>query len=66
MKSIPNNAFHLRDTATGNIIDSFDSYSKAYESMLAHESDDRADGFYSPDFYEIISFGLSGQVYVLA
>jgi hypothetical protein len=46
--------FITQERETGTVIDEFKTYSKAYEAMKRYEEEDRKEGNYSPDFYEIL------------
>ena len=46
--------FIIRDREAGNFIDSFDSYEKAFTALNEYEAEDRAEGIYVPEFYEIV------------
>lgn len=45
--------YYTADREAGNFIDSFDTYQEAAEAIRAYEEEDRADGTYTEDFYEI-------------
>lgn len=46
--------FIIRDREAGNFIDSFDSYEEAFTALNEYEAEDRAEGIYVPEFYEIV------------
>ena len=45
--------FIIRDREAGNVIDTFITYEQALKTMQEYEEDDRRDGSYTDDFYEI-------------
>ena len=45
----------IQDRETGTFIDSFDTYDEALEALKGYGDEDKADGIYEPDFYEIVS-----------
>jgi len=47
------NRFTLRDAIAGNPFEDFDKLSQAVSQLVAHEIDDKNDGIYTDDFYEI-------------
>ena len=44
----------LRDREAGNIIEAFPKYEDAKAVLDGHEAQDKADGIYTEDFYEIV------------
>lgn len=46
--------FVIRDREAGNVIDEFSDYFKAEESLALYEWQDKKDGIYEKDFYEIV------------
>ena len=46
--------YTIRDREAGNKIDSFDTMEEAMETLKAYEEEDRKDGSYTENFYEII------------
>jgi hypothetical protein len=47
--------FTIRDAEAGNVIEVGLHYSKAYMLVLDYEREDKRNGTYTPDFYEIIA-----------
>lgn len=45
----------IRDREAGNIIDEFDTMEEAVETLEQYEAEDKKDGTYEEDFYEIVS-----------
>lgn len=43
----------IRDRETGTVIDEFDSFDMALDKLEEFEEEDRNEGNYTPDFYEI-------------
>ncbi len=43
----------IRDREAGNIIDKFSTYEEAQQALNQYEKEDKEDGIYTPDFYEI-------------
>ena len=46
--------YFMADREAGNIIDEFDSIEEAKKAILAYEEEDRKDGTYSEDFYDVV------------
>ena len=46
--------FTIRDREAGNTIDSFDTIEAAKKALADYEAEDKADGTYTEDFYEIV------------
>lgn len=44
----------IRDREAGNEIDRFTTYEEALKTFFEYEAQDKRDGFYTPDFYEIV------------
>ena len=44
---------YIRDREAGNIIDKFGTLKEAQDTMEEYEAEDKAEGTYTPDFYEI-------------
>ena len=44
----------VRDRETGTRIDIFDTLEEAERALKEYESDDKKEGVYTPDFYEIV------------
>lgn len=42
-----------RDREAGNKIESFATENEAYEAITRYEEEDRENGDYTPDFYEV-------------
>lgn len=49
-----NIAYVIRDREAGNMIDTVSTREEAEALLQAYEDEDRRDGTYSPDFYEIV------------
>jgi hypothetical protein len=45
--------FSIRCKQTGVLIDEFANLTEAKNTLLRYENDDKKDGTYEPDFYEI-------------
>lgn len=43
----------IRDREAGNIIEAVDTYEEAIKTVEAYEEEDRNNGNYTPNFYEI-------------
>lgn len=48
------NKYFTADREAGNIIDEFNSIEEAKKAILAYEEEDREDGTYSEDFYDVV------------
>lgn len=46
--------FIVRDKEAGNEIAKFWSYPEAVEAMLSYEAEDKKNGDYTPEFYEVV------------
>lgn len=44
----------IRDKEAGNVIAKFNSYEEAQKELIKYENEDKANGNYTPDFYEIV------------
>ena len=44
----------IRDREAGNVIDTFCTYEEARAALERYENDDRDEGIYDEDFYEIV------------
>ena len=44
----------IRDREAGNVIATFSNKEEAYNELRKYEEQDKIDGNYTPDFYEII------------
>ena len=49
------NNYIVRDREAGNIIESNLAYSEALSYVQEAERQDKKDGIYEPDFYEVVS-----------
>lgn len=47
-------AWIIQDREAGNIIDKFNSLEDAKAELASYEEQDKKDGTYTPDFYEIV------------
>jgi len=54
MNNNENLIYIIRDKEAGNIIDKFDTYEEAVKELTKYEAEDKANGTYTDDFYEII------------
>ena len=45
--------FITRDSEAGNIIDEFDTLEEARAAIERYEAEDKQNGDYAPDFYEV-------------
>lgn len=45
--------YETRDSIAGNVIDWFDTIEEANEAIQRYEEEDKKDGYFEPDFYEI-------------
>ena len=48
-----------RDREAGNVIDEFNSREEAEAAIAKYEAEDREQGIYEPDFYEIAEMALN-------
>jgi hypothetical protein len=46
--------YRIQDREAGNVIETGLSYQEAQEMLAKFEADDKADGTYTEDFYEIV------------
>jgi hypothetical protein len=44
----------IQDSETGTFIDQFDTYQEAREELERYENEDKQEGTFTPDFYEIV------------
>ena len=54
MKTIKQKQYIIQDREAGNLIDTFDSMEMAEKALESYERDDRRDGVYVENFYEIV------------
>jgi hypothetical protein len=47
--------YYTRDREAGNIIDKFETEQEALKAIKSYEEEDKRDGSYIPDFYEIFN-----------
>ena len=52
---VADHEYLIRDKEAGNIIAYFETLEEAEEELEAYEDEDRKDGTYTPDFYEIVA-----------
>lgn len=45
--------FYTQDREAGNIIDCFETYEEAIDAISKYEEEDKINGDYTPNFYEI-------------
>lgn len=45
--------FYTADREAGNFIEAFDTYQEAADAIRTYEEADKAEGIYTPNFYEI-------------
>ena len=48
------NNYIIRDKETGNIIEETATYEEAKKIIIDYENEDKKEGNYTPDFYEIV------------
>lgn len=48
----------IRDREAGNVIDCAETWAAAVKLVKAYEDEDKRDGTYTPDFYEIVDTGM--------
>ena len=48
------NLYKIQDRETGNVIDEFATLEKAEQTLEEYEKMDKADGNFTPNFYEIV------------
>lgn len=48
------NKFIIQDKEAGNYIASFATLEEAQQALQEYETQDKADGLYTPNFYEIV------------
>jgi hypothetical protein len=46
--------FIIRDHEAGNFIDEFNTIEEAQQELEKYENEDKQEGTFSPDFYEIV------------
>lgn len=46
--------FTIQDRETGTFIDEFDTYTEAMKELQRYEDEDKQEGVYTLDFYEIV------------
>ncbi len=46
--------FYTADRETGSFIDSFETYEDALKAIEGYEAEDKENGDYTPDFYDIV------------
>lgn len=46
--------FIIQDRECGYFIDEFDTYEQAKKTLFEYEEQDKKDGYFTPDFYEIV------------
>jgi hypothetical protein len=44
----------IQDSETGTFIDEFGTYQEALKALQEYENEDKQEGVYTPDFYEIV------------
>ena len=44
----------IQDRETGTFIDQFNTYQEALTELERYENEDKQDGTFTPDFYEIV------------
>lgn len=44
----------IQDRQAGNEIDEFNTYAEAEKALAEYEAEDTRNGYYEPDFYEIV------------
>jgi hypothetical protein len=44
----------IQDHETGTFIDEFETYQEAQKELERYENEDKQDGTFTPDFYEIV------------
>jgi hypothetical protein len=44
----------IQDSETGTFIDQFDTYQEAQKELQRYENEDKQEGTFTPDFYEIV------------
>lgn len=49
-----NTIFAIRDRESGNVIDKFNSLEEAQTELAKYEENDKQEGIYEEDFYEIV------------
>ena len=53
-----NTIYQIRDRETGTPIEDCTSHAEALAIVEQYEADDRTEGNYTPDFYEIVAITL--------
>jgi len=53
--------YQIQDREAGNVIEVFSSFADAQNAILKYENDDKADGNFTPDFYEIVAVENNGH-----
>jgi hypothetical protein len=54
--------FIIRDHEAGNFIDEFNTIEEAQQELEKYENEDKQEGTFSPDFYEIVEKELTYDV----
>lgn len=44
----------IQDSETGTFIDQFNTYQEAQQELERYENEDKQEGTFTPDFYEIV------------
>jgi hypothetical protein len=50
------NRFQTRSSESGDVIDEFNSLEVAQQAVESYEEEDRKEGNYTPNFYEVYDF----------
>ena len=58
-----NKRYQTRDRQAGNLIDDFDTLEEARAAIERYEADDKSNGVYEPDFYEVYDAERGEVVY---
>lgn len=55
--------FYTADKEAGNIIEKFESFEDAKKAIEAYEANDRKEGTYMPEFYDILNADKISVIY---
>ena len=53
--------YRIQDRETGTMIIDFETFDAAKKQLAAYENEDKNDGIFTPDFYEIALYDAAGD-----
>ena len=56
--------FYTADREAGNKIEPFNTIEEAKKAILKYEEQDKKDGVYTPDFYDVVDEDCKSLIYV--